>query len=65
MRYEVVVVFRYRGLGEHYYYKHSKKFVIDDISNLSSVVESLSIYYTIVSIHTELLEEEDHERYWF
>lgn len=56
MKYEVVIVFRYKCEGERYYSPHTKKFVIDDISKLNVVIENKKKFYTIVSLNVELVE---------
>lgn len=58
MKYEVVIVFRRKGLNEQYSYKYTQKFVIDDISKLSSSIENMKGSYTIVTINVELVEKD-------
>lgn len=59
MRYEVTIVFRYRGEGEQYFYPRTKKRIIDDISKLSDVIESFKKFYTIISLNVELVENDN------
>lgn len=64
MKYEVVMVFRSKGLNEQYNYKYTQKFVIDDISKLSNAIENTNRSYTIVSIKTELAEDNEFDYYY-
>jgi len=59
MKYEVVIVFRRKGSNEQYNYKYTQKFVINGISKLSNAIENMKESYTIISINTELVEEEN------
>lgn len=58
MKYKVGIVFRSKGLIEQYSYKYTQKFVINDITKLSNIIENLKESYTIISINTELVGEE-------
>ena len=58
MIYEVIIVFRNKGLNEQYNYKFTQKFTIDDISKLSNSIENMKKSYTIISINTELVEND-------
>ena len=58
MKYEVIIVFRSKGLNEQYSYKYTQKFVIKDITELSNSIENMKKSYTIISINTELVDED-------